>query len=561
MPWTIWRYTFIELLRIVFLSTAVLVAVIAFAASIKPLAEGTLTPLGAVRFMLMAVPPMLAYALPFSAGFGASMVYHRMAQDNETVAAHSGGISHRALLVPAMASALLLGGSVSMLNEWVIPRFLQSMERMITLDVTQMMIRQIERGQAAELGTVMIYAQKVDPIEPPEGSPARQMFLMHEVVAVQLDDLGRVESDVTVKRAWLVLASDPNDPDKTICGIQLEDGVGSPADGGLRKIETGRLRPVRIPDAFEEDPKYMTFQELRSLRNNPDGIDFVDLRRLRLAEALAKGRLGRTLEQELKDSGRIAMLGDGGRRYEITADRIALAQPGVWRFERDDRPVRVRRYEPGGTGDLVPSTDHAQNAWIRLEPSSEPTGTSILDGGGPDGPSLKFALQLVDVRTESAGGNPVERTRRDFRGLRMMADPLETLVDKRSEALLDEADRVQGLGASDPAIDAAAADSRLMIEKLGREITSKQHERMAMSLAAAVMLMLGSITGLRHKDSLPLVVYLWSFFPALVMVLLISSGQQHTHGESVPVGVAILWSGVAAGAVISLIQFFRLARH
>ena len=109
-------------------------------------------------------------ALPFSAGFGAALVYHRMAQDNEVIASHSGGISHRALLVPAAVCALFLGGSLSALNEWVIPRFLHSMERMITLDVAQMMIRQIGRGQSAELGDVMIHADRIDEVPAPADS-------------------------------------------------------------------------------------------------------------------------------------------------------------------------------------------------------------------------------------------------------------------------------------------------------------------------------------------------------------------------------------------------------
>mgnify|MGYP000423281398 CR=1 FL=1 len=37
--------------------------------------------------MLLAMPPMLQYALPFAACFGATLAYHRFAADNEAVAA------------------------------------------------------------------------------------------------------------------------------------------------------------------------------------------------------------------------------------------------------------------------------------------------------------------------------------------------------------------------------------------------------------------------------------------------------------------------------------------
>lgn len=561
MPWTIWRYTFVELLRTVVLATVVLVSVIAFAAAIKPLAEGALSPLGAVKFMALAVPPMLAYALPFSAGFGAALVYHRMAQDNEVIASHSGGVSHRALLVPAAVCALTLGGSLSALNEWVIPRFLHSMERMITLDVAQMMIRQIGRGQSATLGDVMIHAERIDEVPPPENSWARQMFVMYEVAAVELADDQSVESDVTVKKAWLGIGSDPATPGKTAAKILLEDGVGSPATGGLRQIDTLRLRTITIPEAFEEDPKYYTFTELRDLAGNPDEIGFVNERRLRLADAIAGVLVGDKLSRELETAGRLTLVADGDRRFEITADRVARARGAVWKLERDGEPVRVRRYEPDESGRMVPSTDYAQEAWVRLVARSASEGDSLWAQGAAPERRLRFALQLIDVRTERPGVPPAPRERRDFRGLRLMSDPLEQLAGKPSGAMLDEAEAMREAGTSTSSIDAIAADLSKIIAKLRREIISKQQERMAMSVAAGVMLMLGSITAMRHRDSLPLVVYLWSFFPALAMVLLISSGQQYTHSESVPIGTVFLWSGVVGGAIISVFEFVKLARH
>ena len=93
VPWTLWVSMSVELGRLVLLTTAVLVAVIAFALSIKPLASGQLGPAEAVRFMAMAMPPMLAYALPFASCFGATLAYHRMVQDRDP-GGHAGGLSH-----------------------------------------------------------------------------------------------------------------------------------------------------------------------------------------------------------------------------------------------------------------------------------------------------------------------------------------------------------------------------------------------------------------------------------------------------------------------------------
>lgn len=559
MPWTLWRYTLFELWRVVLICTAILVSVIAFAAAAKPLAEGALTPIGAIRFMLLAVPPMLAYALPFAAGFGASLAYHRMAQDNETVAAHSGGVSHRAVLVPAVLSGLLLAGGMVGLNEWVIPRFLHAMERMITLDVAQIMVRQIDRGQAAEIGNVMIYADRIDQIDPPEDSGIRQMFVMHRVAAIQLNDEGGVETDATARKAFVALAPNPNDSQSALCRLLFHGVVGYQVGEGLKTAENGRPDPIPIPDAFEDDPKFLSFDELLRLRNNPDEMGFVDARRIQLAEQIALLDLAALLDTELGAAGRLRLRGDGGRRFEIAADDAERHDQGVWYLSREKGPVEVRRFEPDDTGEIRVSTDSAEEAWLRIEQGGG-AGGAIWDSN-TGGLTLRFTLQLVNVRSENASGVSNERPQRDFPGLWLLDDPLARYAAEPSAALLSDVRRRSAEGDVPPGVAESAELLSMTIDGLHREITSKQHERMALAASTLVMVVLGAISALRHRDSLPLVVYLWSFFPALAMILLISSGQQETHGGSIATGVPLLWSGVAAGAAVALFSFLKLARH
>jgi hypothetical protein len=98
------------------------------------------------------------------------------------------------------------------------------------------------------------------------------------------------------------------------------------------------------------------------------------------------------------------------------------------------------------------------------------------------------------------------------------------------------------------------------IEDLRREILSKRHERMAMSVACLVMVVLGSVMALRLRESLPLTIYLWAFFPALTAVLTVSAGQQLTHEHGVA-GLFLMWGGVAGLAGYTFVEFTRLSRH
>jgi hypothetical protein len=149
-----------DLWRLMVLAAFVMVMVIAFAATVKPLAEGTLDPANALRFMLYAMPPMLAYALPFAAGFGATLVYHRMATDNEALAAHAGGVSHRAFMAPAFFTAAVLTVGGLFMHDQIIPEFLHRMQRMITVDLSRLVASEVARGNAIKQKNLLIFADQ-----------------------------------------------------------------------------------------------------------------------------------------------------------------------------------------------------------------------------------------------------------------------------------------------------------------------------------------------------------------------------------------------------------------
>ena len=64
LPWILWRTMFLELARLVLITAGVLVSVVAFAGAIKPLGDGKLEPGDVMWFMVLSIPPMLAYVLP-----------------------------------------------------------------------------------------------------------------------------------------------------------------------------------------------------------------------------------------------------------------------------------------------------------------------------------------------------------------------------------------------------------------------------------------------------------------------------------------------------------------
>jgi hypothetical protein len=171
-PRTLWRLYLMDLLRLVALAAGVLVTVIAFAGAVKPISDGVLDAADAVKYILLAIPPMLAYALPFAGGFASTLVYHRMATDLEATAAYASGVSHRSLLAPALGLALTCAACLVALNEQVIPRFLERMQRLVTTDVGRLIAQRVERGEGVAFKGVMLHADHVQRVAPRAGHGA-----------------------------------------------------------------------------------------------------------------------------------------------------------------------------------------------------------------------------------------------------------------------------------------------------------------------------------------------------------------------------------------------------
>jgi hypothetical protein len=227
---------------------------------------------------------------------------------------------------------------------------------------------------------------------------------------------------------------------------------------------------------------------------------------------------------------------------------------GKYRWElsaADGKPVEVEMYRAGAGGQPDVS------GGMRLSATSAGMQSDTVKQPGTD--RLVLSLDLEDVKA-SAGVLPAgERTKLSYGGLSYRDNPLKDLLDLKSAALLEEAAR-RTAGKPDEFIDAPARELKYRIERLRREVVAKKHERAAMSVACLVMVLAGALTAMRLASSLPLTVYLWSFFPALACVITVSAGQNVTRqlGE---VGLPLLWGGVVALGLYTLGAFWLVRKN
>lgn len=578
VPLTIWLLSLRESWRLIVVTTLVVVTVIAFAIAVPPLADGKLDPTLVPKFMFFAMVPMLSYALPFAAGFGATIATHRMVEDNEVLACHAGGISHRTLLVPALATGIVLAGVLSLLNEQVIPRFLREMESLITRDAARSILRSVETGQALTFNDVVIAAEQAISLGPdpdPTADPrAYERILLTGVAALELgqariNDAGEPETDVlpidaevTTNQAevWL-FHGDQIDPESaesrpgTLAVIRLEQTVARRgADVPLVRSDGFTLQPIFIPGTFDSDPKYLTSDELRRVKDKPEMIRFVDGARRDLAYNIAREDVLEAIDRDLRTFGRATLADQVGRQ-------LILEAAGLERRSEHWKIVRP------AAGDIVLTVIPSRDAIVRDQLVHAArrgmlTGDIIYEGHNhAQAMQLDLTLENVSTEIDTAGSTTGQRDRLTFPGLSTDAD---LTGDYRSlstaELIAEAAGRIEAGDDSAQHLRPWLERLETRIFELRREVLSKQHERLAMSAACLVMVLTGSVIALRLKGRQPLQVYLWSFFPALACLITINSGQQlvHEHGS---LGLVVLWGGVGALLIYAAVTFLAVRRH
>lgn len=566
-PERLWRYLLGDLARLLALTTVSLVTVIAFAAAIKPLADGKIELVNAMKFMALAVIPMLQFALPFAAGFASTMTFHRFASENEATAAMAGGISHRTLLAPAIGLGVILASVVALLTNQIIPTFLQSMDQIIARSATSTITSTIERGQTLRLGPFDIHAKRVHAFGPDPATGAFAYLVLDDVLAAQNDRSGDIDLYVSANHVTALLFEEPDAQETASTSVQLvfdqativqdrADGTGS----DILRQDRLYVQRIRIPGRFRDNPKFLTYRELIDLRRHPERLNKVDGLRRELATRIAEQQMLEEIEARFTTDKRMSLVNKQGDRLILEGAGLAPLGDG-WRIRplNPGQPVTMLWLLAGGgerlqrAGDVSlslvrPTTDQRNAMWTSAD---EGEFTLTAD-----------RVATLDGRAATDDIDDAERRTLTYGSLRTIADHRAVELERSVDELLVRADAVAEYADPTVAARVTSTASRLRNQRddLLREALSKLHERAAFALSCLFMVLTGAIVGFKMKDALPLPVYLWSFFPALFAVITISAGQNMAHraGEA---GYVLLWGGVGALGIFTFIEYLKLARH
>lgn len=541
-PWIIWRSTSIEVLRTLVLAAVALVTLIAFIGAVRPLADGRIGLMDALRLFTLLAVPMLQFALPFAAGFAATIGYHRAASENEITAAHAAGLAHRTLLLPAAAIGIVLAGTLWLLTNYTIPYFLDRAEGLIQRDIARIVLAPLARGEAIRIGNFDIHADRaVGPMAPPAGSSANAYIALFGVLAVQNSDKDGI-SYASDERVDLWLFDDPEDASSTVVQFAFTRPEFVSPTGSL-SVRALLSRPYRIPRSVKDDPKFLSYPDLLRLRDNPDRSATINSHTRALA--------ARAASVAMLDH--IAATLASGKPAEFTLPEGPIAIAGARLVPQELGAILVPTTEAGRIviTSRLSTRDGTQTQWA-TSGRLGPTETSGPKTGAAESPTL--TLELRDVTTLDPDGRVnTPKESESFRLLSPIGFDAKPILTLPAATLLERA-------ATAPVLTKDANALRGRIASLIREIDSKLHERAAYAASCLIMVLLGGVMAIRLRDAMLLPVYLWSFLPALAAVISISAGQGVAHEQGL-VGYFILWGGVAILALITFTQFLALRKH
>ena len=539
MPWRLHRYLLVELLRIIGLTAAVLVVVTAFGAVIKPLATGVpLGPWQALTYVALSTVPMLQYALPFAAGFGATLVLHRMASDNEVAAMAAAGLPYRVILVPVVALAVVLAIVLSVLANTAIPRIYAVMGRVIAGDMVMMLEHSVRNGQPMSIGDMQIWAEGMRMDE--STMPGVTRVQLDRVAAARVAPDGAITSDVSARAAVL----DMQEFDGVVeVRMVMEDAVSWDAHGGgLRgfpRIEP--TRPISVPMPERVEPMAMTRAELIEVAANPSRYPPIAETLQSLRDALDEYDALRNIRERLR----------GARALDLRS----IDRPGhSWRVEAADleagaldggeRGIRVLQRVDG----VLQSSFHPELAQVKLQ-----SATGMSAGGVR---SIVIAMQDVRVQASDAQVPPNHRAQVDVANL--------TLPGWAASLPLDDGEliqRAESVSKTDAGIRQSLRRLRHQQTQLQGQVTSRLWRRWAVGITAGLLPLLGAVLALLLRHALPLTVYMIGFLPGLMDLVLISAGAGSIRQGHLLGGLVLMWSG--SGIVLLAIGFawWRLRRN
>lgn len=505
-----------------------------------------------VRFLPLMIPIAATLTAPLAALFAATIVYGRLAADNELTAARAAGINIHAFVLPSFLLAVITALATFYLANFVIPGFFGKLEEFARNNVRDIVLQRLQqRGYfhrrlkdrnedwylTAERASVI-----TNEAAGRKGFPTDldySYMLIERPTALQVTK-ERVTRFMTAEYGFCQF--DRSESPVRLLFIAV-NAIAYEVGKQAVRFKQQRFGPIPLPTEMPERPEWASLDKLLVWTKEPwrhDGKvgSAIDAYLLETARRLFYRDCVEQLEGH---AGSLVLFDVAGSRYSLTA-ASAISRPPPNRGRPRLRDVEIVIHKEGQTRPL-----RYLSPWVEIIATALPDETKKIQAlvtlhlrGTPETSVLEFNPRADDYER----ARPKDDVMLD--GLLLPEAVRQTMAGIDRAAVLDS-NKPLPLGNM---LEDARTGLRSGAAEFRREVMSLIQFRLASSAAILVTVVMGAILGIMFRGAHILAAFGLSFIPVFAVALVIIRGRQVYERESEPIGLVVIWGGLLLVALL-----------
>jgi lipopolysaccharide export LptBFGC system permease protein LptF len=535
---TLHSYILRELLKTFGLTLAALTALFTMGGGLYNVVrfEG-ISPTDVIAFIPILIPIVVTLTMPMAALFAATMVYGRLAADNELQACRAAGINIHRLLLSLVLVAVFVAAFSMLVGNFVIPDFMQKIDNFARSNVRDLVAQQLQhkgfihRGRADE-PRYTITAEKVQGVADSalrargfELADGLSYLLITNPTFLYVDRNGEL---VRFTVAQHVLCAFDTRVSPLEVTFHVQDGEDFEVGKRALRIGQQQFGPMQVP---MPTPFRLTTTDLRALwrwRSAPWEVPKMTEGLQRFLADLTRLRFGAYCAAHLQDGQTLRLTDEYGQEYALTA---RSAQAGSDGAVLGHGRVEVRT--PQHALKTVYEAD-------RVDASAAP----LLKRMQVRIQLSKTAAQDV-VEYDVRAGVKTSPRRKEGVTIEQVLLPAEV----QNEMAVCTPATVVNAAVSLP-LDESLASRRAGLIKLAQEyvrkIVATINFRLGYTSSVLVTLLMGAALGIIFRGSRALAAFALALVPFFSVLVLIVIGQKLTEdAHTTQIGPLVAWGGLA----------------
>jgi lipopolysaccharide export LptBFGC system permease protein LptF len=493
-----------------------------------------------VGFLPLLIPIVVTVTMPLAALFAATMVYGRLAADNELQACRAAGINIHRMFLSALLLSVFVAAFTLLFGNFVIPGLAREIDDFARSNIRDLVAQQLQhkgfvhRGKAGE-DRYTFTAESVKGVSEAalrekhfEVAKGLHYLLVNGPSFLQIDRNGELVRFSVAKYVLCVFDTRVKPIEVT---LHVRDGQDYQVGKQAERLDQQQIGPIAMPLPTPTKPHLADLRLLLRWRHAPWEAPELRDQIQHFLVTLARTRYTTDCAQRLQAGQDVRLVDDYQQRYKITAAGV--------RAGRDGLVLSHARVEVQSPNQSRPTIYEAE----RIELTTVPLP-------GPGAPGLMCELRLAQVGDKDVleydprGANyavPRHKDKLTLDRAYVPAEVLQSFEHPAPEAVLRPE--------VDLALDQDLGDRRIGLQKaaarLDRQIVATINLRMGFAASALVTLLMGAALGIMFRGARALAAFGLAILPFFCVAILIVLGKTLTEDDkTTAIGPFVTWGGL-----------------